>query len=179
MSVHDAHLLRVNASGYGKNFNLPANDTITDSYSHDSSTNPAAGHEDPLFLDSSSDITVEHDYVIGTGGAPSPAGIAEAWAIQADYGPNSYITIDRSYAEGVTNYDAFFGGCTSKNSDQNHFTVTNNAFSTNSRYGRAANWNHEDPSNVWSGNYLVNKNGRTVGPTDLPAARRRSGAPRR
>ena len=66
--------------------------------------------------------------------------------------------------EGVTNYDAFFGGCTSKNSDQNHFTVTNNAFSTNSPYGPAANWNYEDASNVWgSGNYLVDTNGQNLG----------------
>ena len=171
ISVHDAKLLRVNAFGISKNYVLPFNDMLTDSYSHDAAVTNTGDHNDPVFINSGSHVTVKHDYIIGTGGAYGPGGgIAEALAIQADYGPDSYITIDSSYAEGVTNYDAFFGGCTSKNSDQNHFTVTNNAFSNDNVYGPAANWNYEDPTNVWGpGNYLTDAaTGANLGPYGPP-----------
>ena len=58
ISVHDARLVRVNAFGISKNYVLPFNDTLTDSYSHDAAHTNTGDHNDPVFINSGSHVTV-------------------------------------------------------------------------------------------------------------------------
>jgi hypothetical protein len=154
ISIHDAECLRCNSFGFAKDIYSGQNLTLQDSYVHDVSVHDNGAHDDPVFLDTSSGNNIQHTYIIGTGSCNcNGGGVAEALAIQLDYGVSNDNTINASYMEGVTNYDAAFG-CGS------NVKVTNNAFSNNHGVTAApAAWfNSNNPGMVWSGNYQVDNN---------------------
>jgi hypothetical protein len=154
--------LRCNVFGFSKDFLLDGSSSgrtlLQDSYGHDladdwssvsAAESAACPHENVIFDDSSSYVTIEHSYAIGTG-----AGYCITGAIDdlGDYGAFGHDVVDSSYAEGVDGADMYTGRSGNCGTP---FQVTNNALSNDNGYNGTDTINYwTDTGNRWSGNYV-------------------------
>jgi hypothetical protein len=158
--------LRDNIFGYAKDLyvdgKLGAVTTVQDSYIHgppapanntyDCDEGHYDPHSDPLWVDSSEYVTVEHDYISGAGGGDC---VTAAVSFLSDWGAATNDTVDNTFMEGGVlpgdgRPDAYFGksGTCAVNT-----SVTNNAFSNDSMRGvPVMEWATGNPGDTWSGN---------------------------
>ena len=140
--------LRCNVFGFTHDITPSDHGTIQDSYIHDLTTGASGAHEEDVYADSATNVTVEHSYTRASGGNGYVTG---AFMNGGTWAPPSNITLDNSYLEGDTGVDVQ-EGCGSTN-----VHVTNNAFSNNNGYGGTDfvyGFDSNDAGNQWTANYI-------------------------
>jgi hypothetical protein len=140
--------LRCDVTGSTHDVTASNHATIQDSYIHGLTTSASGAHEETVYADSSNHVTVEHSYLLATGGNGYVTG---AFMNGGTWSGPTYTTLDNSYLEGGHGADADFA-CAA-----NNLTITNNAFSTNS--SNAPNYNYGWPKGApgltWTGNHTA------------------------
>lgn len=182
--------LRDNIFGYAKDIFLNgqpgAVTTLQDSYVHDPpapavDTYDCGGpgdskydpHSDPVWVDGSEYVTLEHDWVSGAGGGDCVTSAVSFLGV--DFGHPNHDKVDSTFmdgglAPGGGRPDAYFGKLTDC---ATNLTVTNDAFSSQAGY----NGPTTDPnqlvleyapgsSNTWSGNTIAESGSTMAQPND-------------
>jgi hypothetical protein len=147
MSLNNAECLRCNVFGFEKNYYAGSSTLFQDSYSHDITVNGQCSHADGMFIESSSNVTIEHSYTIMSG--ITDGCINGAIDSGGSWGPVDHETIDSSYMEGTVDGEDWHGECATPN----NVVVTNDAFSSSEK--GSGPWIASAPGNVWSGNYVA------------------------
>jgi hypothetical protein len=141
---------RCNVHGFSKNVAAGHAVLIEDTYSHDLTIHDECVHSNAVYVNSSTDVTVEHSYLRATG--TDDGCVTAAFMNGGSYGPPSNDTIEGSYLAGVAGAD-MQEGCGSTN-----IHVTGNAFSDDNGFkGKDFIYGFDihDAGNVWTGNYVA------------------------
>lgn len=145
------NMIGVNVLGFTRDFVSGTSTTQYPAYFQDDYAHNFSGcvHDDGTWFDTAQYATFNHGYVL-MGDVYGSGCTTAALSGGADYGPQSHVTYENSYAEGADGEDTH-AGCGSTYS-----AFTNNALSTNAKdYG--SGFQQSDTGNTWSRNYIVNE----------------------